>query len=71
MILRVIGRRVLATCSLALCVVATAFAQGEGIRTPVANDQVVSANPFLLMFEYANVEFERTHTETRTFGVSA
>jgi hypothetical protein len=42
-----------------------------GTRVPVANKQVVSANPFLLMAEYANVEFERKHTETRTFGVSA
>jgi hypothetical protein len=51
----------------------TAFGQSAlaGTRQPVANKQVISANPFLLMAEYVNVEFERKHTETRTFGVSA
>ena len=51
----------------------TASAQGTapGTRVPVSNKQVVSANPFLLMAEYVNVEFERKHTETRTFGISA
>ena len=43
----------------------------EGTRLPVAKNQVVSANPFLLMSEYVNVEFERKATETGTFGVSA
>ena len=43
----------------------------EGTRLPVSRNQVISANPFLLMAEYVNVEFERKHTETRTFGVSA
>ena len=32
---------------------------------------MVSANPFLLMAEYGNVEFERKHTDSSTFGVSA
>ena len=49
------------------------FAQtaAPGTRVPVANKHVVSANPFLLMGEYANVEFERKHTESGTFGISA
>ena len=41
-----------------------------GTLVPVANRQVVSANPFLLMAEYFNIEFERKHTESATFGVS-
>ena len=57
----------------AVCVPSTAFAQSPlpGTKLPVSNKQVISANPFLLMAEYVNVEFERKHTETRTFGVSA
>jgi hypothetical protein len=47
-----------------------AFAQAPGTRLPVANNQVVSTNPFLLMFEYGNVEYERKHTESGTFGGS-
>jgi len=50
--------------------VAPAQSTTPGTRVPVANMQVISANPFLLMAEYVNVEFERKHTETRTFGVS-
>jgi hypothetical protein len=42
-----------------------------GTKVPVGNRHVISANPFLLMAEWVNVEFERKHTETRTFGVSA
>ena len=56
----------------ALAAPSSVFAQTSGgIRVPVANKQVISANPFLLMAEWVNVEFERKHTETRTFGVSA
>jgi hypothetical protein len=51
--------------------VVSAQIAAPGTQLPVANKQVVSANPFLLMAEYFNVEFERKHTETRTFGVSA
>jgi hypothetical protein len=50
-----------------------AFAQSTtpGTRVPVSNKHVLSANPFLLMAEYVNVEFERKHTNSSTFGVSA
>jgi hypothetical protein len=68
-------RRVFIAVIVTLCVaapsVASAQAPSPGTRIPVSNKQVISANPFLLIAEYANVEFERKHTETRTFGVSA
>jgi hypothetical protein len=48
-----------------------AFAQSEGTKFPVANKQVISSSPFLLMAKYFNVEFERKGTEKTTFGVSA
>jgi hypothetical protein len=48
-----------------------AHAQETGTRTPVANKNVISANPFLLMAEYFNAEFERKHTDSSTFGLSA
>lgn len=50
---------------------AGAEAQTEGTRVPVVNKQVISANPFLLIAEYANVEFERKGSEKTSFGVSA
>lgn len=50
---------------------AVASAQAPGNRAPVANKQVLSGNPFLLMGKYFNAEYERKHTESRTFGVSA
>lgn len=46
-------------------------AQTEGVKFPVANKQVVSSSPFLLMGKYLNVEFERKASESATFGVSA
>jgi hypothetical protein len=51
-------------------VASTAQAQSPGTRVPVANKQVVSANPFLLMAEWANVEYERKASERFTFGAS-
>jgi hypothetical protein len=67
-----VGRSVFVLSLLAVCVVvpSVARAQAPGTRTPVANNHVVSTNPFLLMLDYGNVEFERKHTETRTFGAS-
>lgn len=51
-------------------VASAAYAQSPGTRVPVANKQVVSANPFLLMAEWANVEYERKASERFTFGAS-
>jgi hypothetical protein len=51
--------------------VASAQAADPGTLVPVANKQVISANPFLLMAEYYNIEFERKLTDSGTFGVSA
>lgn len=72
---RVIARSVSLSIVLVSSLIAPAVTEaqtpGEGMRLPVAHKQVVSANPFLLMAEYVNVEFERKATETGTFGVSA
>ena len=69
------ARRVFAGLLLSAVVAApsSAFAQSPaaGTRLPVTNKNVLSANPFLLMAEYVNVEFERKHTESSTFGLSA
>ena len=56
--------------SVAAALPSQAFAQAPGTRAPVANSQVVSTNPFLLMLDYGNVEYERKHTESGTFGAS-
>ena len=36
-----------------------AQAQEAGTRTPVPHEQVLSANPFLLLWEWVNIEYER------------
>ena len=48
-----------------------AFAQAEGTRNPVPHDQIISANPFLLIFEWFNVEYERKVGPSSTAGVAA
>jgi hypothetical protein len=48
----------------------TAYAQ-EGTRTPVVHKQVISANPFLLMFKWFNMEYERKINESNTWGLSS
>lgn len=66
---------VLATAAAMLPATASAQVASQaplpGTQVSVDNRQVISANPFLLMAEYFNVEFERKHTEKRTFGMSA
>jgi hypothetical protein len=47
----------------------TVFAQ-EATRTPVSHNQTISANPFGLMVEWFNVEYERKLTNGATVGVS-
>ena len=69
--IRFLSRCVFAVAVMLAPSLAAAQSVTPGTRVPVSNKQVISANPFLLMAEYANVEFERKHTETRTFGVSA
>lgn len=55
---------------LVLLVPATTNAQ-EGTRTPVAHKQVASTNPFGLMFEWFNAEYERKLTRSTTWGLSS
>ena len=67
-----IPSRLICTAVVMLALVpATALAQAAGTRTPVANKQVISGNPFLIMAKYFNAEYERKHSENRTFGLSA
>jgi len=47
----------------------TAQAQEEGSKNPVAHEQVFSANPFLLLYEWWNVEFERKISPKSTVGI--
>jgi hypothetical protein len=42
----------------------------EGTRQPVVHDQVISANPLLLLFEWFNAEYERKLNNTTTAGFS-
>ena len=57
------------TCLLANLIPGTAQAQVEGTRAPVLHNQVISANPFLLLGEWWNVEYERKISPTGTVGV--
>ena len=45
-------------------------AQQVGTRAPVPHNQVISANPFLLLWEWANVEYERKVSPKTTAGFS-
>jgi hypothetical protein len=46
-----------------------AEAQQPGTKAPVPHDHVLSANPFLLMWEWTNAEFERKVSPSGTVGV--
>jgi hypothetical protein len=67
-VIRIFGVSSVALVVLVLETNAT-YAQ-EGTRTPVAHKQVLSANPFLLMFKWFNTEYERKINESNTWGVS-
>lgn len=54
-----------------LLVPASATAQSPAGVAPAGNQQVISANPFLLMYKWFNVEYERRHKEATTWGASA
>ncbi len=59
------------TPALILALPATAHAQSdERPTTPVEHRQIISANPFGLMFEWFNVEYEHKLGPTTTWGVS-
>jgi len=47
-----------------------AEAQQPGTRAPVPHNQVLSANPFLLLWEWTNVEYERKVSPKTTAGFS-
>jgi hypothetical protein len=52
-----------------LGIVAPGFAQGSA-PVPVPHEQIVSANPFGLIFGWFNAEYERRLTPATTWGVS-
>lgn len=62
--------RAVAVSALMLTMAATSLDAQEGTRTPVPHDQTISANPFGLMVEWFNVEYERKLTGSGTWGVS-
>ncbi len=45
-------------------------AQATGTKVPVAQNQVISANPFLLLWGWVNVEYERKISPTTTAGAT-
>ena len=45
-------------------------AQEEGTKVPVPHNQVISANPFLLLWEWTNVEYERKISDMATVGAA-
>ncbi len=64
-------RRVCLALCCVLAVASVASAQADATRVQVPHNQVLSANPFLLMFKYVNVEFERKTGDFTSFGASA
>jgi hypothetical protein len=49
---------------------AVADAQSNATKPPVPHNQIVSANPFGMLFEWYNAEYERKIGEATTLGVS-
>jgi hypothetical protein len=49
----------------------SALAQTSATKPPVPYNQVLSTNPFGLLFNWFNVEFERKIAPATTFGVTA
>jgi hypothetical protein len=62
---------IVAASSAALAGASPAVAQQEATKVPVTHEQIISANPFGLMFEWWNVEFERKINAVSTWGVNA
>ena len=62
---------ILAGCLILGCVPREGWGQDAGTRTPVPHEQAISANPFLLLFEWFNVEYERKVSDTGTLGFTA
>lgn len=63
----------IAAACLAACLLASAApagAQTIGASSLPGNQQVISANPFLIMFSYFNVEYERRHKPSTSWGAS-
>jgi hypothetical protein len=58
-------------CVFLLAIPVRASAQEAGSRPPVPHNQALSTNPFLILFEWFNVEYERKISETGTLGVVA
>jgi hypothetical protein len=58
------------TLGTAVLTLSTSLYAQDGTKIPVAHRQVISANPFGLMVEWFNVEFERKLTDAATFGIS-
>lgn len=57
-------------CALLIAGRSSATAQST-LEPPAAdNRQVISANPFLLMFGIASIEYQRKHTDATTWGAS-
>ena len=48
-----------------------ARAQDEATATPIPRNHVISASPFLLMFKWFNVDYERKVSPVATVGASA
>ena len=55
---------------LTLVAAAPARAQGQGTKTPVAHNQVISASPVLMVFKWFNVDYERKVSPSVTLGAS-
>jgi hypothetical protein len=64
------GVSVVALGALMLTLSASSLYAQESTKIPVAHHQTISANPFGLMVEWFNAEYERKLTGSATFGLS-
>lgn len=64
------GVRVLLFTAVMLSASTPALFAQDGTKTPVSHNQTISANPFGLMLQWFNAEYERKLTNTMTIGAS-
>ena len=64
------GVRVLVLTAVMFTASAPALFAQDGTKAPVSHNQTISANPFGLMLQWFNAEYERKLTNTMTIGAS-
>ena len=63
-------RSLVSAAAVSVFCLAPSAARAQGADVPASTKQQVSASPFLIMYKYFNVEYERRATKASTWGAS-